>query len=213
MIYKIVFFGDSLTCCPHVDENKRWSELCLNRLREDFSTGLQIQGANRGVSGETTTDALSRFEKDVLAAKPNVVVIQFGANDSVYWKSLNGKPRVEIADFAKNLLAFVTAIRRDGGEVILQTSHRFLRDHLELNSKTHNQNLETYNDVIRKLARDHHCNLVDVHGLLGEMNPSVYQLPLPDGLHLNEEGCLYYSQALLPTLKTMLSSFLKEQDV
>lgn len=36
---------------------------------------------NRGVNGETTADMLARFDRDVFAAKPDLVIWQVGSND------------------------------------------------------------------------------------------------------------------------------------
>ncbi len=61
---RVVFYGDSIT--------DGW------RLNEYF-TGRDF--VNRGISGQTTTQLLGRFQQDVVAIHPRVVIILIGIND------------------------------------------------------------------------------------------------------------------------------------
>lgn len=63
----VVCFGDSITAAGYPD-----------RLAEVLGTKV----VNAGVGGNTTAMALKRIDKDVLARRPDVVVIFFGTNDS-----------------------------------------------------------------------------------------------------------------------------------
>ncbi|WDM62310.1 SGNH/GDSL hydrolase family protein [Stenotrophomonas forensis] len=64
---RVVFFGDSIT--------EGWG-------REGSASFFPGRGwLNRGISGQTTAQMLLRFPQDVLALKPQVVVILAGAND------------------------------------------------------------------------------------------------------------------------------------
>lgn len=61
---RVVFYGDSIT--------DGW------RLNEYF-TGREF--VNRGISGQTTTQLLGRFQQDVVALHPKAVLILIGIND------------------------------------------------------------------------------------------------------------------------------------
>ncbi len=63
---RIVFMGDSIT--------EFWSALCP----EFFSEKPYI---NRGISGQTSPQMLIRFRPDVIALKPDIVVLLAGIND------------------------------------------------------------------------------------------------------------------------------------
>ncbi|QKW56362.1 SGNH/GDSL hydrolase family protein [Stenotrophomonas sp. NA06056] len=64
---RVVFFGDSIT--------EGWGA-------DGSSTFFPGKGyINRGISGQTTAQMLVRFSQDVLALRPNVVVILAGTND------------------------------------------------------------------------------------------------------------------------------------
>ncbi|MGI6728140.1 MAG: GDSL-type esterase/lipase family protein [Anaerovoracaceae bacterium] len=73
---KIVFIGNSIVNgFPH----KR-SECFVSLFRE--ATGHEV--INKGANGETSPQALSRFEKDVIAHKPDRVYFLGGTNDYIY---------------------------------------------------------------------------------------------------------------------------------
>ena len=72
---RIVCFGDSLTSCG--GEDGRFSDVLADR----FPAHTLI---NSGAGGETFVDGLARVESDVLAHRPEIVLIEFGAND--WWK-------------------------------------------------------------------------------------------------------------------------------
>jgi lysophospholipase L1-like esterase len=61
---RVVFLGDSIT--------EGWD-------LSDFFTGKPY--VNRGISGQTTSQILLRFRQDVIALKPEIVVVLAGTND------------------------------------------------------------------------------------------------------------------------------------
>lgn len=63
---RIIFMGDSIT--------ELWK-----MLDSDFFASKRY--INRGISGETTTEMLLRFNNDVIALKPKAVIILGGTND------------------------------------------------------------------------------------------------------------------------------------
>ena len=72
---KIICFGDSLTSCG--GEQGRFSDILQDRF-----PGHQF--LNRGNGGETFAEALARLDADVLAERPDVVLVEYGAND--WWR-------------------------------------------------------------------------------------------------------------------------------
>jgi lysophospholipase L1-like esterase len=66
---------------------------------------------NKGVSGNTTSDALARLDSDVLSYHPDIVMILLGSNDY-----LRQEPR---KDTFKNLHTMITRIQEKGAVVIL----------------------------------------------------------------------------------------------
>jgi len=103
----IVCFGDSLTAGFGVDPGKSYPDLLQQELDR---RGYRYRVVNLGVSGDTTQDGLERLPL-VLAEKPRIVVLEFGANDG-----LRGQP-VAIAE--GNLGQMAEALEKAGARVVL----------------------------------------------------------------------------------------------
>ena len=75
----IVAFGDSLSAGYGADPGKSFPDF----LQKDLdAAGLHWRVVNAGVSGNTTTDGLTRLS-EVLAYKPRVTIVEFGGNDGL----------------------------------------------------------------------------------------------------------------------------------
>src|SRR4051794_34706718 len=75
---RIIFLGDSITEAGVGP--KGYVTLIKKRLAEKHEDlGIEVIGA--GVSGNKVPDLQRRFDKDVLAKKPTLVVIYIGIND------------------------------------------------------------------------------------------------------------------------------------
>src|SRR6185312_7138044 len=72
----IVTFGDSLT---QGVSGKSYPAFLQDLLDQN---GYSYRVDNQGVSGDTTTDGLARIE-NVIAARPALVVLEFGGNDGL----------------------------------------------------------------------------------------------------------------------------------
>ena len=69
--------------------------------------------------------ALDRFQKTVRDHKPQVVVIQFGYNDSwVDSGDPDGPSRIPLENYRANLTYIVKTLKSDGSRVILMTPNR-----------------------------------------------------------------------------------------
>jgi acyl-CoA thioesterase-1 len=75
----IVCMGNSLTAGYGVDENQAYPALLETRLREE---GMPYTVINAGISGETSSGALSRLEW-MLTLDPDIVILETGANDGL----------------------------------------------------------------------------------------------------------------------------------
>lgn len=99
----VIAFGDSLTEGYRVDPGQGWPE--------QLSAIMGRPILNRGVSGNTTGDALARLERDVLAQDPRVVLVCLGGNDM-----LRQMPADQQFD---NLRTIVRRIQAKGALVVL----------------------------------------------------------------------------------------------
>jgi len=76
----IVALGDSLTAGLGLDETEAYPAVLERRLRAD---GYAVQVINAGISGETSSGAVSRLDWVVSALEPDLVILETGANDGL----------------------------------------------------------------------------------------------------------------------------------
>ncbi len=111
----LVAFGDSTTAL-------RGSLTVYATILQEELRGVRV--INAGISGNTTEMARARFDKDVLAHKPAIAIIQFGINDSavdVWKKPPATQPRVAPERYEANLRHFVETLKSRDARVILMT--------------------------------------------------------------------------------------------
>jgi lysophospholipase L1-like esterase len=212
----VVTFGDSTTA-PR-ENLEVYSEILEKQLRAKNPAARVI---NAGVRGNNTEDAARRFQKDVLDNKPDLVVLQFGINDSAVdvWKDPPAdKPRVDLKNFRNHLQYFISTLKSRGVKVVLMTPNplRWTSRLRELYGKPpyHPEDPEgmnwlllTYVAAVRELALEESLELVDVdaafrdyarrHGSLDDL--------LLDGMHPNQQGQRIVAEMLAKTLLDLLA--------
>src|SRR5688500_9062237 len=82
----ILVFGDSLSAVYGLPQEQSWPSLLEKRLREENS---RYRVANASISGETTSGGASRIEGALKTHRPEIVVIELGANDGLRGQSLD----------------------------------------------------------------------------------------------------------------------------
>lgn len=75
----IIAVGDSLTAGLGLSMDEAWPDLLQDKLHE---RGYNWQVLNAGISGETSSGALSRI-KWIISRKPDIVILETGANDGL----------------------------------------------------------------------------------------------------------------------------------
>jgi acyl-CoA thioesterase-1 len=103
----LVAFGDSLTAGFGAEPGKSYPDY-LQRAIDN--KGYRWRVVNEGVSGNTTTDGLARLP-EVLAQKPEIVILELGANDG-----LRGLP---ITTTKANLEQMIQQLQTAGARVVL----------------------------------------------------------------------------------------------
>jgi acyl-CoA thioesterase-1 len=76
----VLVFGDSLSAGYGLAANQGWVELTAQRMRGTHPTWRVI---NASISGETTAGGAARIVAEIARTKPDVVVIELGANDGL----------------------------------------------------------------------------------------------------------------------------------
>jgi acyl-CoA thioesterase I len=104
----VLVVGDSLSAEYGISRGAGWVALLEQRLKQER---LGASVVNASISGETTSGGRTRLPSLLSKHKPDVVVIELGANDG-----LRGLP-VPAAE--ANLRAMVDAARKSGARVLL----------------------------------------------------------------------------------------------
>ena len=104
----VLVVGDSLSAEYGISRGSGWVALLEQRLKEK---NVPASVVNASVSGETTSGGRTRLPALLSKHKPDVVIIELGANDG-----LRGLP---VAAAESNLRAMVDTSRKAGAQVLL----------------------------------------------------------------------------------------------
>jgi len=215
----IIMFGDSTTANRPGAVEKVYAQ----RVQETLTgLGSNLVVLNAGIGGNSTRDAIKRFDSDVLRHQPRVIIMQFGLNDASVdlWKTPPvTESRVPLAEFESNLRAMIEQARKQGAKVILMTTNpqRWTTRLKELYGRAPFQPedpdgfdapvLARYNETVRQLAKELAVPLVDIHAVYpafaARHNLTVDQLLL-DGVHPTDLGHQLVTEMLVPVIQTQL---------
>jgi len=196
----IVAFGDSTTA-------PRAGVVVYAKLLERLllANNVEARIINAGVGGDTTDSGKTRFQRDVLNHQPDLVVLQFGINDSsvnVWETPPASTPTVAIDNYKDNLIGFIRTLKQNGTEIILMTPNPLRwTDNLKKaygklpydpeDPDGFNVLLKRYGSVVRLVANQERIPLIDVYQAFetygAGKNRSINDLLL-DGMHPNSAG-------------------------
>ena len=197
----IYIFGDSLSLCGHLKINQRWVQILKLKIKNQNKKTKVIL---RGINGITTTEALKKINFNIRSK--SIVLIFFGTNDSVYYKSMKGRPRTNLELFKKNYISIIMKIRKNNKDckIFLLNGHKFYRRRLEGNDQTHNLSYLKYKKKINYIARKTNSEIIDTYGQFLNYKPKMYCMKLPDGLHQNNFGSKKYSEIILKKISKLI---------
>jgi acyl-CoA thioesterase I len=162
---RILAFGDSLTAGLGLPADQAFPARLQAKLRGE---GLNVRVIDAGVSGDTTTGGLARLDW-VLGDKPDLVILELGANDA-----LRGiDPKIVRA----NLEAMIAKIK-DSGAALLLAGMR-----APANWGADYQ--QSFDRIYPDLAQERRVSLYPFFLEGVAMNPELNQL---DGEHPNARG-------------------------
>ena len=191
---KIAFLGDSIT---QLGKSKTpymgYLHLVIDGLAR---SGVKAEAVPAGISGHKSNQMLARMDKDVIAKKPQWMLLSCGVND--VW---HGKRGVTLPDYKKNITAIVDKAQKAGIKVMIMTASMIREDA----KNQFNTTLKDYNDFLRTLAKEKKCLLADINA---EMQKEVYSRELAvikgnkltyDGVHMNGRGHMMMASVILQT--------------
>ncbi len=193
---RIVFFGDSITQAG-VNESGY-----ITQLGKSLSSpGYELMGA--GIGGNKVYDLYLRMEEDVLAKKPDLVVIYVGIND--VWHKQSSGTGTDYDKFINFYQAIINKVRKQGSQIVVCTP-------TVIGEKLNGQNamdtdLDKYAGAIRELAKSNDIPLCDLRTVFTDYikknnkNNQEKDILTTDGVHLNEAGNKLVADTMLPFLK------------
>ena len=190
---RIVAFGDSITQgIIGVTPDQNWLNLLEKKL------GPRFELFNAGVGGNSAREAMARYEKDVLARKPDAILIEFGGNNN---DPLKPERHVDDSEFKQHLLDFKSRLPEKCKVVMItfppvideQHGYRKLIPDGKLDAR-----LQSQRQIVRDFAKENGWPLLDLYRLMWDRR---YELILPDGVHLNPAGQVFFADAVYQLMK------------
>jgi lysophospholipase L1-like esterase len=184
---KVIFFGDSITEAG-VNATGFITRLQEMLQKKGLSDKYEVAGA--GIGGNKIYDLYLRMDSDVIAKKPDMVVIWVGVND-VWHKRMYGTG-TDPDKFEKFYNAVIKKLQALQVDVYICTP-------AAIGEKTDFTNeldgdLNKYAQIIRNIAQNNHCQLIDLRKAFLEYNIKNNAGNVESGIlttdrvHLNDAG-------------------------
>ena len=178
---KVIFFGDSITQAGVKPGG-------FISLMQAFQTPYELVGA--GISGNKVYDLYFRMEDDVLKLKPEIVVIYVGVND--VWHKQTYQTGTDPNRFISFYSEMIKKMQSAGIKVIICTP-AVIGEKTDF-SNPQDGDLNSYSQLIRNLAKQYNCTLVDLrkeflsYNLVHNPDNKESGILTTDRVHLNPAG-------------------------
>jgi acyl-CoA thioesterase I len=179
----ILDFGDSLTAGYGLAPEQAFPARLETALR---GQGIEARVVNGGVSGDTTAGGLARLDW-ALADKPDLVILELGANDA-----LRG---IDPATVRDNLDKMIGKIEANGAKMLLVG--------MLAPPNWGAEYANAFDRIFPELAKAHDVPLYPFFLEGVAMKPELNQ---PDGLHPNEHGVAVLVDRLAPVVARLVGS-------
>src|SRR5579864_2794978 len=191
---RVVFMGDSIT--------DSWNHPEYG----GFFPGKPY--VDRGISGQTTPQMLIRFQPDVIALKPKVVVILAGTNDLAGNTGPMTLEEIEANLTSMAELAHANKIRVVMASVMPVSNYGHNRngDPVDITIKRPPEKILQLNAWIKKYAAENHCVYLDYFSAMVDEEGVLKKDLSPDGLHPDAAGYAVMAPLAENAIRTALKS-------
>ncbi|MDE6871249.1 MAG: acylhydrolase [Bacteroidales bacterium] len=165
---RAVFMGDSIT--------DNWDD-----RDGDFFTDNNF--VCRGISGQTTSEMLVRFRRDVIDLHPRYVVIMAGTNDIAM---NNG--HIELENVLGNIISMCELAKANKIKPILCSVLPSTSFGWRPEAGNPSEKIIKLNSMIEEYSRSAHIKYVDYHSALKDENNGLPQKYAPDNVHPNKDA-------------------------
>lgn len=193
----ICIFGGSATWGEDDNINGGWVTLLRNHLAPKH-----VYTYNLGISGDTTSEMVSRAESEAKMRKPSLIIFSIGLNDSALIAPKQ-TPRVPLEIFHTNLDKLLNVGQKLDKQVV------FIGPTPVIESKTTpipwdkekyytNASAQQFNESLKTFCKSHQATFIDINTIL-----QVSEIA-NDGLHPNTLGHQKIFETVKPVVETLL---------
>lgn len=162
---RLLFHGDSITDASRnrddgSDLGRGYVRLIADALR---TTHPDLRVANRGVSGFRVRDLRAQWPEDVLAARPDVLSVMIGVNDT--WRRYDSGDPTSTADYTRDYRHLLDTAAAAGIGLVLVEPFLIPADEGQW---TWREDLDGRIQAVRRLAGEYGALLLAADGLLNQ---------------------------------------------
>ena len=201
---RLVFARDSVTdmgCSQPVGEGLKdrlgfgYVRMVENLLAACYPERL-IRVTNSGVSGNTSRDLLARWERDVLALKPDYLSICIGIND--VWRQFDCPAMPDYAvqpeEYEENLTKMVLSVKDSVKKIYMMTPY-----YMEPNPQDPMRaRMDEYGAIVKKVAEKYGCEFIDLQAMFDRYFQHRHSTYIAwDRVHPNQVGATLIAREFL----------------
>ena len=175
----VVFMGNSIT--------DFWA-----KRRSDFFEKYNIAG--RGISGQTSSQMLVRFQSDVIDLKPKAVVILSGTNDIA---KNNGE--ISLEHVFQNIVSMCQIAKVNGVQPVIASILPCAGFEWRKDVKPA-EDIKALNAMLKEYASKNKIPYVDYHSALADERGGLPKSLSKDGCHPNDEAYAIMENVVLKTI-------------
>lgn len=201
---RLVFAGDSVTdmgSSQPVGEGLKdrlgfgYVRMVENLLAACYPERL-IRVTNSGVSGNTSRDLLARWERDVLALKPDYLSICIGIND--VWRQFDCPAMPDYAvqpeEYEENLTKMVLSVKDSVKKIYMMTPY-YMEPNLQDPMRAR---MDEYGAIVKKVAEKYGCEFIDLQAMFDRYFQHRHSTYIAwDRVHPNQVGATLIAREFL----------------
>jgi lysophospholipase L1-like esterase len=153
---KIIIIGDSITQAGGQFGGYIW---LMRQYLNQLYPQQPIQLINAGVSGNKAEDLSNRFQQDVIAQNPDLVIINVGVNDAMQSLRNTQNPAADLEQYRQNLLAMIQLAKTQNISILL-LSPTLVSENL---NSPENLRLTQYIAAMAEISQQRACQYIDLN--------------------------------------------------
>ena len=199
---RIVFFGDSIT---QAGVNKTGYITKMAEMLGTLGLASKYELIGAGIGGNKIYDLYLRHEDDVIAKKPNIVIIYVGIND--VWHKTTSRTGTDADKFERFYNALIKRLQKSDIQVVICTP-TVIGEKFD-NTNENDGDLNAYANIIRKIATDNQCKLIDLRKAFmayeqkNNIENKASGILTSDRVHLTEAGNQFLAETMWETIKNL----------